>query len=173
MKRFWKIFLALIIICALPILFLYSGIYNISAMEPHNKLTFWIINTLKDNSIEHRAKNIKAPNLIDSSLIKLGFVHYREMCVGCHGAPGISRDEIGQGLYPEPPDLAKSVKEIPPPQLFWIIKNGIKMTGMPAFGRTHSDDRIWAIVAFMKQLPSMTKEQYETLNNSTKNQDDE
>ncbi|MCL5030525.1 MAG: cytochrome c [Bacteroidetes bacterium] len=155
-------------------IFLESGVYNVSAMVPHNRLTLWVINTLKDNSIEHRSKALKAPNnLIDSSLIKLGFSHYNEMCVGCHGAPGISKSEIGKGLYPHPPNLAHSAKEMPPSELFWITKNGIKLTGMPAFGKTHSDDKIWAIVAFMEQLPTMTKEQYQAFDRDTKDVNDE
>jgi mono/diheme cytochrome c family protein len=129
-----------------------------------------MINTLKDNSIEKRSSDIKVPNnLNDTSLVKIGFEHYREMCQGCHGAPGIERNEIGQGLYPKPPNLAHSAKEMPASELFWITKNGIKLTGMPAFGKTHSDDKIWAIVAFMKTLPSMSKEQYQTLNDLYKN----
>jgi mono/diheme cytochrome c family protein len=173
MKRLWKILLAVIIVCALPILFIYSGIYNIGANEPHNNLTLWIINTLQDNSIEHYAKDIKAPKLIDSSLIKLGFVHYREMCAGCHSAPGIEHDEIAEGLYPSPPELGEAVKDWNPSELFWITKNGIKMTGMPAFGKTHSDDKIWAIVSFIQTLPKMTKEQYETFDKASKNMNDE
>ena len=156
------------------ILFLESGIYNISAMVPHNKLTLWVIRTLKDNSIEHRSKDVKVPdNLNDSSLVKLGFSHYNEMCVGCHGAPGIPSNEIGKGLYPHPPNLAHSAKEMPPSELFWITKNGIKMTGMPAFGKTHSDDKIWAIVAFMEKLPNMTKEQYIALQKADKSEVEE
>ncbi len=146
------------------VLFLESGIYNISAMVPHNKLTLWVISTLKNNSIEHRIKGITVPgNLNDSTLVKLGFSHYNVMCVGCHGAPGIPSNEIGKGLYPHPPNLAHSAKEMPPSELFWITKNGIKMTGMPAFGKTHSDNKIWAIVAFIEKLPTMTKEQYSEL----------
>jgi mono/diheme cytochrome c family protein len=132
-------------------------------MVPHNRVTLKLISFLTDNSITHHAKGITPPNLSDISLIKTGYSHYNEMCVGCHGAPGILRDETGLGLYPKPPDLSRSAKEIPPAELFWITKNGIKMTGMPAFGKTHKDDKIWAIVAFMEKLPGMTKEQYQAL----------
>jgi len=173
MKKFWKIFFALIVICSLGILFLYSGIYNISALEPHNGLTLWIVSALTDNSIEHNSKDIKVPVLSDSALVKTGFIHYREMCVGCHGAPGIEHDEIAEGLYPSPPDLADAVKDWKPSELFWITKNGIKMTGMPGFGKTHSDDKIWAIVSFIQTLPNMTKEQYESFNRTAKNMSDE
>lgn len=173
MKKFWGIVITIVILIAAFLIFLYSGTYNVSAMVPHNKLTLWVINTLKDNSIEHRSKDIKAPNLDDSTMIKTGFVHYREMCVTCHGAPGIKRSEIGQGLYPHPPNLAHSAKEMPASQLFWITKNGIKLTGMPSFGKTHSDQKIWDIVAFMKQLPHMTSAQYSKMNKTIKEKDND
>ncbi len=156
------------------LIFIYSGIYNISAMVPHDKLTLWMMNTVRDNSIMHNANNdLKAPDLSDSSLVKMGFIHYREMCVGCHGAPGIEQSEIAKGLYPHPPLLSRAAKDWTPQQLFWITKNGLKMTGMPAFGPTHSDEMIWAIVAFTKKLPTLTKKQYQTLDNETKGESDE
>ena len=151
------------------LIFIYSGIYNISAMDPHGKITMWMMNTVRDNSIEHNANNnLKTPDLSDTSLVKMGFIHYREMCVGCHGAPGIEQSEIGKGLYPNPPKLSTVVKHWIPQQLFWITKNGLKMTGMPAFAPTHSDDMIWAIVAFTEKLSTLTKEQYQIFDNETK-----
>jgi mono/diheme cytochrome c family protein len=173
MKFILKIIIAAVAVLIISIVFIYSGIYNISAMVPHNRITLKLINALKDNSIEHHSKDIVAPSLTDSGMIKTGFAHYNEMCVGCHGAPGIQRDETGLGLYPKPPDLAKSAKEMPASELFWITKNGIKMTGMPSFGKTHKDDKIWAIVAFMEKLPGMTKDQYATYVKSVKVKEDD
>lgn len=171
MKVLVRLVVVIVVIAAAGLIFLYSGTYNVSAMVPHNRVTLWIINTLKDNSIEHRSDKITVPdNLNDSSLVRIGFVHYREMCQGCHGAPGIKPSEIGQGLYPHPPNLAHSAKEMPASELFWITKNGIKLTGMPSFGKTHSDDKIWAIVAFMEKLPYMTSDQYNEMNKLTKNE---
>lgn len=164
--------LAVIVIAYL--IFIYTGVYNISAMDPHNKLTLWMMNTVRDNSIEHNSSNnLKTPDLLDTSLVKMGFIHYREMCVGCHGAPGIEQSEIGKGLYPNPPKLSGIVKDWTPQQLFWITKNGLKMTGMPAFAPTHSDAMIWAIVAFTIKLPGLTKEQYQLLDLETKGESDE
>ena len=161
----------LVILILGSLIFIYSGLYNIGATSHHNKLTLWAINTLKDNSINHHSNdsNIKPPDLSDTSLIKTGFIHYREMCVGCHGAPGIDQAEILlKGLYPRPPKLVRTAKEFSVQQLFWITKNGIKMTAMPAFGPTHPDELIWAMVAFTQRLPNLTKEQYQTLDNQTK-----
>jgi mono/diheme cytochrome c family protein len=85
------------------------------------------------------------------------------MCVSCHGSPGLEETEVSVGLNPAAPYLVKVAKEIDPNKLFWIIKNGIKMTGMPAWGKTHSDEKIWAIVAFVKKLPNMTVEEYQKM----------
>ena len=143
-------------------------------MVHHDKLTLWMMNTVRENSIKHNADDkIKMPDLSDTSLVKMGFVHYRELCVNCHGAPGIKQSEFAEGLYPNPPMLSKVAKDWTPQQLFWITKNGLKMTGMPAFGPTHTDDMIWAIVAFTKKLPTLTKEQYQVLDNETKDESDE
>jgi mono/diheme cytochrome c family protein len=172
MKIIIRSIIVLIIIIAGILIFINSGFYNMSAMVPHNKLTLWIINTLKDNSIERNSKDIKVPDLNDSSMVRLGFVHYREMCSGCHGAPGISRDEAGQGLYPEPQELSRSAIELTPSELFWITKNGIKLTGMPAFGKTHDDHKIWAIVSFLVKLPSITNEQYRSMDKANNNEND-
>jgi mono/diheme cytochrome c family protein len=173
MKFLLKIIITAVVLFLIFIVFLYSGIYNISAMVPHNRITLKVISILKDNSEEHHSKDIIAPVLTDTSMINLGFAHYNEMCVTCHGAPGIVKSDIGQGLYPKPPDLSKSAKEMPASELFWITKNGVKMTGMPAFGKTHKDDKIWAIVAFLNKLPGMTKEQYQSFENETKGENDE
>ncbi len=154
------------------IIFIYSGTYNISATVPHNALTHWIMSTTMDNSVKHHAKNIVVPDLSDSSKIKMGFVHYRAMCVSCHGAPGVSQEELAAGLYPKPPKLVRTIHEWTPAELFWITKYGVKMTGMPAWGPTHSDDKIWAMVAFMEKMQKMTPEQYKNLDIELKNDQD-
>ena len=169
MKKFIRGLLVLSIIAVIFIIFIFSGFYDIGAATPHYKFTRWVISKLKDNSIRHHASEVTEPqNLSDSTLINTGFIHYREMCSGCHGAPGIIRNEVFEGLYPKPPKLLKTANEWRPAELFWVIKNGIKMTGMPGFGITHSDDKIWAIVAFMEKLPPMTPQQYKEMDNKLK-----
>jgi mono/diheme cytochrome c family protein len=169
MKRLLFGAVVIVVLIGAFLIFIYSGIYDISAMVPHYGITRWIISTMTDNSVKHHAKDIKVPNLNDSSLIQLGFAQYRRMCVGCHGAPGRNQGEIAKSTYPKPPLLVKVIDEWTPSELFWITKNGIKMSGMPAFGRTHSDKEIWAITAFLEKLPSMNKEQYQALDNASKN----
>jgi mono/diheme cytochrome c family protein len=144
----------------------YSGILNVSATKPEGKITDWFLNTTKDHSIHSRAERIAVPSLDDSSLVATGFEHYNEMCVTCHGAPGKEPDELAQGLNPSAPDLAQSTIDLSPGEMFLIVKNGIKMTGMPAWGQTHFDSAIWAIVAFLQRLQTLTPETYKAYQNS-------
>ena len=92
------------------------------------------------------------------------------MCLSCHGAPGKVQTEMSKGLNPQAPDLAESSREMTAGELFWITKNGIKMTGMPAWGLTHTDDKIWPIVAFIKKLPEITGAEYDSMEVRLKSQ---
>lgn len=157
--------LILIIICLLVvagIIYVFSGYYDISATHPHWDTTVWMIDQIREQSIEFHSKGIKPRDLKDEKLLKVGIQHYHEMCRLCHGAPGQEKEEFATGLYPKPPDLASKEiqKEMSDAETFWVLKNGIKMTGMPAFGPTHDDDELWGIVAFWRRLPGMKPEQY-------------
>jgi mono/diheme cytochrome c family protein len=141
------------------LLFTLSGAFNVAATAPDSSFREWLFDTTMRRSVTMRSSGISAPQFTDEQA-KDGSKEYGEMCTGCHGAPGKEPRAIGKGLNPRPPDLAKSVPTWEDGNLFWIIKNGIKMTAMPAFGRTHDDQTIWNIVAFLKKLPGMTPEQY-------------
>jgi mono/diheme cytochrome c family protein len=169
MKRLLIVVIIIVLVISTFLIFIYSGSYNISAMVPHYGITRWVISTVMDNSVRHHAKDVKAPNLNDSLLVKSGFSHYNMMCAGCHGSPVRDQGEMAKSFYPRPPLLVKAIVDWSPSELFWITKNGIKMTGMPAFGRTHSDKDIWALVAFMEKLPRITKEQYQSYADAVKN----
>ena len=82
------------------------------------------------------------------------------MCVSCHGAPGKAPDEFAKGLNPHAPNLARSTRDMDPSEMFLVVKDGIKMTGMPGFSSTHSDSEVWAMVAFLKRLQTMSPEEY-------------
>ena len=139
----------------------YAGVYDIGADAPHTKPTFWMIQQLRDRSIAVRAKNIPPPaDLDDPKRIATGAGLYTEMCSGCHLGPGLEKTEISQGLYPQAPDLSRATGRTPSEQ-FWMIKHGVKMTAMPAWGRTHDDELIWDMVAFVRQLPRMSPQQYQ------------
>ena len=143
-------------------IFVWSGMYNIGADEPHWMPTRVVIDKLREQSISARMADVQVPNLDDPKVIAAGAVNYSAMCTGCHLAPGVTDTEIRPGLYPMPPDLPK-VGSKDDKRTFWIIKHGIKMTAMPAWGKTHTDQQIWNMVAFIRKLPGMTPEQYAAL----------
>lgn len=142
----------------------YSGVFNVAADEPHWGLTHRFIETLRERSIASRSDEIKvAANLDDPKVIANGAGEYAEMCTGCHLAPGMEDTEIRKGLYPIPPNLAEQGADRSAAQQFWIIKHGLKMSGMPAWGVTHDDERIWSMVAFVRTLPKLTPAAYQEL----------
>jgi ketosteroid isomerase-like protein/mono/diheme cytochrome c family protein len=162
-----KIFKASLIIVAVLIVagigFVYAGIFNVAADEPHWKLTYRVIEFARDRSIAVRAVGPQAPSLDDTHLIAMGAGHYDEMCTGCHLAPGRKDSELRAGMNPKPPNLAEHGMHRSPAQTFWIIKHGLKMTAMPAWGITHDDHSIWAMVAFVNKLPQLSPDAYRKL----------
>ena len=144
----------------LSLVVIFSGVCSVAATQEDPAIVQWVLSTAMDHSVENHAKSITAPALDNAAMRQAGFVHYDQMCVMCHGAPGASRGRFARGLNPEPPSLAPEIEEWSPAELFWITKHGIKMTGMPAFSPTRSDDEIWSIVAFLQTLPDLTPEQY-------------
>lgn len=145
--------------------FIYSGIFDISARWQDGPLLKWVLETTRERSIDVRKVKVKVPsNLDDPSIIMEGFKHYREMCVGCHRSPGLQPSEIGRGLNPRPPNFAHLEQEdVDPQEFFLVVRNGIRMTAMPAWGVTHSDDKIWSMIAFLQKLPNMTPTEYHAL----------
>jgi mono/diheme cytochrome c family protein len=116
----------------------------------------------RERSIEVRASGVKVPPLGNPAMIAEGAEHYNAMCTGCHLAPGMRENVMRPGLNPKPPILASLPPEEPAEQ-FWIIKHGLKMTAMPAWGETHSDEEIWNVVAFLQKLPEMSPTRYHGL----------
>jgi len=167
-----KLFLILIITVAGLGFYLYKGMYNFGASSPHYEITEMIIRESMEMSVKNHAKDIIAPELDGEKMINEGFVQYDVMCAMCHGAPGLPSSVLHKGLYPKPPELYEEVTEWSDEELFWIIKNGIQLTGMPAYGPTHSDEELWAIVAFLKTLPQLYEEDYKMLVERNKNSED-
>ena len=159
-------------ISALGLGFIYSGLYPMGADNRHNAVTYWLLETMREKSIARSSSDIDVPDLSSPDLLLAGGADYNDMCSGCHLQPGISESDLSVGLYPSPPNLASALDEhghehksqVKNDDIsrrnFWIIKHGIKASGMPAWGPTHSDDRIWAMVAFLNKLPELSAEQY-------------
>lgn len=157
-------------------LFLYSGLYPIGADVPHNRLTYWILETLRERSVARAASDLVVPaDLKASERLLAGGADYNDMCAACHLKPGESDNDLSQGLYPAPPNLTLSVDDHAHEhegdsgnddalrRRFWIIKHGIKASGMPAWGYGHDDERIWSLVAFLDRLHELSPAQYQII----------
>jgi cytochrome c553 len=144
-------------------LFAASGLYSVAASRGHFAITAALLEFAMRRSVATHALFITEPDLRDPHLIRLGAGHFHGGCAPCHGAPGESRNPIARGMLPEPPDLAESVPTWSTPELFWIVKNGLKYTGMPAWPAQKRGDEVWAIIAFIRQLPGMGEAAYRTL----------
>jgi mono/diheme cytochrome c family protein len=174
MKTIRTVVATLVVLVVLGIAYIYSGLFDVAATSKDSGLIHWAVSTTRERSIDSRGEDIQVPasiKLDDPKTIQTGFDHYNEMCVACHGAPGEQPGELRAGLNPKPPLLYKFKNEDPPGEVFWIIKHGIKMTAMPGWGPTHSDDKIWAMVAFVKKLHDITPEQYQAMKKADKGGD--
>ncbi len=159
--------LVLLAIVSLGVAFyFFTGRYNVAATSPHWDITLEILEMVRNQSIRRYSESVSVPqSLDDPKLREIGFHHYHEMCRLCHGAPGYERTEFARGLYPSPPHLASEAiqKEWSDAKLYWIVDNGLKMTGMPSFGVTHSEKQMWGIIAFLKLLPSLKPDEYRSM----------
>ena len=153
----------LIVIAAFGGIFIYAGVYSIGADAPHSRVVYGLLQELRERAIARGSRRIVVPSdLNNPKRIAAGAGLYQEMCTGCHLGPGLERSELSQGLYPAAPELARG-DDLSPAEQFWTIKHGVKLTAMPAWGKTHSDELIWDMVAFIRQLPKMSPEQYKAV----------
>jgi mono/diheme cytochrome c family protein/ketosteroid isomerase-like protein len=163
MKVLKFVSIAVIGLVVVGIGFIFSGAYNVAADDPHWGATRWLLEAARERSVAVRSSATTIPSLADEKLIAMGAEHYAEMCTGCHLAPDLQDSEQRAGLYPQPPNLIEHGRDHSPEETFWIIKHGFKMTGMPAWGATHDDHSIWAMVAFLRKLPELSPQAYRAL----------
>ena len=172
MKVMKIVFLLAILVISGGSVIIFSGVVDVAADKPHGKIVYWLLQETRENSIAKASANITVPDLSDFELLLTGAADYGFMCAACHLAPGQKESDMSLGLYPAPTNFSLTYKkqikqdgnnEVAQARNFWIIKHGIKASGMPAWGKTHDDQRIWAMVAFLEHLPTLTPEQYQIL----------
>ena len=163
MRTLKTILITIVLALLAGIAYVYSGFHDVSATTRHNRFASWGLSMTVDKSVARRAKEVAVPDLDDETLRLTGINDYEAMCVDCHGAPGKDAAAVGEGLNPSPPDLAHSAQELSAAELFWVTKHGIRMTGMPAWGRTHDDKDLWPVVAFMQALPKLDEKAYRSM----------
>jgi mono/diheme cytochrome c family protein len=143
--------------------FVWSGWYDISANVQHTPAVYWLLEKTMHQSVKRRAAGIAAPALDDAVLVSRGAQCYRDKCAQCHGGPGVAQAEIGRSMQPLPGPLVDASARWQPQELYWIARNGIKMSGMPAWQHRLPDDDLWALVAFMQRLPNLTAAEFRSL----------
>jgi mono/diheme cytochrome c family protein len=144
--------------------FLFGGFYSVAANEPDLVAVSWAMEKIRDASIGHNAHFAVAANLDDAGTVQAGARAFSQRgCATCHGAPGVESQKFSEGMNPDPPDLKDVAGDTEPAELFWVIKNGIKMTGMPSFGKIGMDNKeIWSVVTFIRKLPMVSEADFKT-----------
>jgi mono/diheme cytochrome c family protein len=155
----WMLVIAALLLAGGAALFIESGVYNIGADDHHTPAVLAMIGQLRERSIAVRARSIEVYDVSDPEGIAAGGRRYAALCAGCHLAPGVTKSDVRVGLYPHPPNLAQG-EELESRRAFWIIKHGIKMSAMPAWGKTLNDREVWNVVSFLRKMPAMTPESY-------------
>ena len=163
MKTITGLILVVALVLTGTLAFIYSGTFNVAATAKDSDLIEWLVETTRKNSILARSENIAVPTHEDEPSVAAGGKAFDEMCAYCHGAPGKKPFVAAGDMNPAPPDLADLAPRRTPAALFWVIKHGIRMTGMPAWGPSHSDAQIWELVAFLQRLPELSPDAYAKL----------
>ena len=143
---------------------IWRGVYDISATNQHTDPVFRVLDYAMRRSVQSRLGKVEAPpNLRDAGRVRAGALIYRDQCVQCHGAPGVAPEPLAFGLTPAPANLLAAGRTWIPGEIFWVVKHGIKMTGMPAWVYRLSDDEVWDVVAFVRAMPLMAPRDYAQL----------
>jgi mono/diheme cytochrome c family protein len=136
--------------------FVYSGVYDVAAANPDNQLVARVIHLASDRSVAARLDSVTVPAAYDGpDKVLAGAKIYGQTCVVCHSGPGLKPTDIALGLNPMAPGLFRAGRKPDPKENYWFVSNGVKMTGMPAFSKSLSDDEIWSVVAFLNTAPGM------------------
>ena len=153
--------LAVLVLLAIAgLLVVYTGAYNVAATEQHTSLVRWAFDTTMHRGVERRAADVSPAAEVDPAMLARAGREYQAMCQHCHAGPGAEREPWADGMRPRPPHLVEAAPEWERQEVFWLVKHGVKMTGMRAFGSVHDDEMLWAIATFVKQLPAMTPGRY-------------
>jgi mono/diheme cytochrome c family protein len=150
---------------AAALLFIDSGIYDVTAMTPHTRLVAWAVHQTYQHAMARDSAGITVPaDLETAANVQAGAHLYLETCAMCHGAPGMPPGPLRRGINPSAPFLLAATRKNQPNQMFWVIKNGVKMTGMAAFGKSMTDQQIWDLAAFLQKGRGISAADYAKLN---------
>ena len=164
MKLFAGIVLGILIVFLGAFVIAATGSFDVAAKSGEGKFEKKVATFTLMRSVARRAPKEKNPFPESPELLRSGLAHYKENCVMCHGAPGVEETEAAMGLNPPAPDLTlPAIQNMSDGELYWIVANGIRMTGMPAFSLTHKKEEIWHLVAFVRHLPQISADEQKVL----------
>lgn len=159
--RYFAAFLVLMTFCGF--LGAASGIIPIKASSGHWAITRWFLQFSKQRSLATHTFGMESPSLDDPSLVLKGAGTYETNCRPCHGSPSVPYPRVAQHMTPPPPHLRLTISNWEAEELFYIVKHGIKFTGMPAWPARQRDDEVWAMVAFLQKFPTLKDDEYRRL----------
>lgn len=162
-KHFLPVVVIFAVVALIGLLVAASGIMPITASSGHWPITEWVLGFSMDRSVSFHARNIEVPELDDPAMILRGAGHYESGCAWCHGSPSLHEPRMVSVMTPEAPDLEDEIHEWKPRELFYIVKYGVKFTGMPGWPAPERDDEVWSIVAFLLRLPELDASEYQGL----------
>jgi cytochrome c553 len=165
-RPIWLLYVPIALALAVPVgavLLAWSGVYNVAASRGHWRVTDLFLRFGMEHSVKARAPDIQPPRLDDPNLIRLGAGHFHSGCAYCHSVPGAPVDPISRQMLPPPPELTDRIGEWTDQELFWLVKHGLKYTGMPAWPTQERDDEVWTVVAFLRHLPGLDVSGYRAL----------
>ena len=144
----------LLVAAVLGGLIVYAGFFNVSALVPDQAPLQWLLVTTREASIRSHAKAIVAPTPTGQAQVDNGFRLFQGECAMCHSVPGFGAGIMSVGLNPPAPPLA-DLLDMTDAETFWVVKNGIRFTGMPGWQASNTDPQLWDIVAFLKGSKDM------------------
>ena len=140
-----------------------TGVYDATAISPHDPVSAWVTHTTMIHSVQRNARTIEAPRRFTGQQVLAGLREYGTDCAMCHGAPAVAHAQWVDGMTPAPPYLLDAARHWSARELFYIVRNGVKMTAMPAWGLSRSDVEVWDMVAFLEALPAISPAEYANL----------
>jgi len=138
----------------------YFGMYDVTATSPHTTPVHHLLDVALTRAVKIRSADIVPPELDAAERIQNGSRLYRAHCAQCHGGPGVAPQPYALGLNPAPAALVATARTRTAAEIFWVTRQGIKMTGMPAWQYRLTDDEIWDVVAFLRVLPGLSADDY-------------
>jgi mono/diheme cytochrome c family protein len=139
---------------------------GVSAKEQPGRVEAFLARRVRNMAIARQARSLTNPVEYSGEVIADGRAHFADHCATCHGNEGSGNTPIGRGMWPKAPDMRlPQTQNLSDGELFWIIENGIRFTGMPAWstGTTEGETASWHLVHFIRRLPKLTPEELEEM----------